>query len=450
MTSASDAGFVRGLGFWGAYSLIAGSMIGTGIFFFVSPVAQYLHSPVTILAAWVVGAAIASCGALCVAELAAAYPKTGGVYVYLREAFGPLVGFLYMWAYFLIIRIGNVAILAIAFAAFLSDLLQLEPRAAHAVERPVALAVVAGVSVLNAFGVRTAGNTQIALTVLKLLSLIMIIAIGITFAVGALEPYELEIAAGAQIPVHPLWLAFPAALIPVMWSFGGWDEATYVAEEIRDPERTLPAAVLGGLWTVALLYVGVNAAYLALLTPAEMARSGTHTALLAMRRALGDFAPTLLSVALMVSALGSLNAMTLSGARIGYAAGRENHMLRWAATLNGRTHTPIRSLAIQATLACLAILVFPDPYALLLYTAVAYWLFSALIAGAVVVLRRKTPDLPRPFRTPGYPWIPMTFGAAAVAMGTAAGVGSPLQATTTAGILAFGALAYFWQQRAQR
>jgi APA family basic amino acid/polyamine antiporter len=422
-------------------------MVGTGIFFFVSPVAQHLHSGSAILAAWVVGTLIAGCGALCLAELAAAYPKSGGVYVYMREAFGPFVAFLYLWAYFLIIRVGNLAILALAVVLFLSDFLGISHAAVESVQRPLAFGVVAAVTALNAYGVRAAGNTQIVLTMLKLLSLVAIMAVALLFAAGALTPHPIALEAAPPIASESSSVAFFAALIPIMWTLGGWDEATYAAEEIRDPERNLPIAVLGGLLSVASLYVLVNASYLAVLSTDEVAASGTQTALLAMRRALGEAAPTLLSLALMISALGSANAVTLSGARIAYASGRDNAMLRWATKLHPRTNTPVRSLIAQAAFTCLAIAAFSDPYALLLYTAVAYWMFSALLGVAVIVLRLRDPQRPRPFHAPAYPWVAIVFGAAGTAMAIAAAVESPADAAMTFALLLAGTVA-FWIQRA--
>jgi amino acid transporter len=422
-------------------------MIGTGIFFFVSPVAQHLHTGRAILSAWLVGTLIAACGALCLAELAAAYPKSGGVYVYMREAFGPLVAFLYMWAYFLIIRVGNLAILALAVVLFLSDFLGISHASVESVQRPLAFAVVAAVTALNVYGVRAAGNTQIVLTMLKLSSLVAIIAVALLFAGGVLGPHPIALQPAPAAAVKTSWVAFSAALIPIMWTLGGWDEATYAAEEIRDPERNLPLAVLGGLLSVALLYVLVNVAYLTVLSADEVAASGTETALLAMRRALGESAPTLLSLALMISALGSANAVTLSGARIAYASGRDHVMLRWATKLNPRTNTPVRSLIAQAVFTCVVIGAFHDPYSLLLYTAVAYWLFSALLGVAVIVLRRREPQRARPFHAPAYPWVAVVFGAAGTAMAVAAAVESPGDALMTLLLLLAGTGA-FWIQRA--
>jgi len=424
-------------------------MIGTGIFFFVSEVAVRLPSRAAILTAWTVGAAVASCGALCLAELAAAYPETGGIYVFLRRAYGPLVGFLYSWAKFLIMRVGTFAILSVAFAKFCADFLGLGSGTPAWVEKAIAIGAIVVLTAVNIVGVRAGAMVQNILTAAKVFCLVAIVGVGAAFAMGLLESHTVAIEP-AEHRDGSLVLLFGAALIPIMWTFGGWDESPFVAEEVRNPERNLPLSILGGLWTVALLFVMVNAAYLAILSTSEMAGSGGVTATAAMERALGPGGRKILSLALMMSTFGAANGFALTGGRIAYATGRDQAFFRWFAHTHPRTKTPVRSLAVQGALTTAAILAFKDPFQLLLYTGLAYWGFAGLMAAAVVVLRLRDPRRERPFRVWGYPATPILFVAASVGMAVSVVVADTRNALVTIGILAAGAGGYAIQTLAFR
>ncbi len=433
--------FHRVLGSWSTSAIIAGAIIGTGIFLFVSDVALRLPNRTAILAAWIIGAAIASCGSLSLAELAAAYPHTGGIYVFLRRAYGPFVGFLYSWAKVLIMRVGTLGILAVAFSKWSFDFLKRDPEALPWAAKGIAIGVIVLVTAINTGGLRAGSMVQNVLTAVKILCLIGIIVVGAAFAAALLEPHPVTVQS-AEPYKGPFILLFGAALIAVMWTFGGWDESPFVAEEVRHPERNLPLSILGGLWTVAVLYVMVNAAYLAILSSGEVAGSAGATAPVAMERALGGEARRILSLALMISAFGAANGYTLTGGRIAYAAGREQALFRWFARTDSRTKTPIRSLAVQAALTIAAILIFEDPFTLLLYTGLAYWVFAGLTAAAVLVLRQHDSERERPFRVWGYPVIPILFMAASLGMAVSVVFSSVLNALITIGILTAGAAAY--------
>ncbi len=449
MQKENEHEFHRALGPWSASALITGAIIGTGIFLFASDVAQHLPSGTAILAAWIIGAAIASCGALSLAELAAAYPQTGGVYVFLRRAYGPFVGFLYSWAKVLIMRVGTLGILAVAFSKWSFDFLNLDPEALPWLAKGVAFAVVLAVTAINIVGLRAGSTVQNVLTAIKILCLIGIIIVGAAFAAKLLEAHPVTITAAEHHEGFSL-LLFGAALIAVMWSFGGWDESPFIAEEVRNPERNLPLSILGGLWTVAVLYVLVNAAYLAILSPGELAGSAGVGAPVAMERAVGSGARRILSIALMLSAFGAANGYALTGGRIAYATGREQALFRWFARTDSRTKTPVRSLAVQAALTIAAILIFKSPFTLLLYTGLAYWAFAGMTAAAVLVLRRRDPERQRPFRLWGYPVVPILFVAASLGMAVSVVFSNTRSALITVGILAVGAVAYVVQSVAFR
>lgn len=441
----NNSEFRRALGPWSASALIAGSMIGVGIFLFVADVAERLPSRTAILTAWAVGAVVASCGALCLAELAAAYPQTGGIYVFLRRAYGPLVAFLYSWAKVLITRPGSLAILALAFALFSGNFLGLG-KVPASVGKSIAIGMVAVLTGINIIGVRAGARVQNVLTAIKILCLGGVIAVGAAFAAGLLGAHPVEIET-AKAPEGSIFLLFGVALVAVMWAFGGWDESPFVAEEVKDPHRNLPLSILGGLWTVALLYVAVNAAYLAILSPSELAASNGWSApgaaTVAMKRALGGGAGRALNLALMISAFGAANGLAMTGARIAYATGRTQALFRWLAHTDGRTKTPVRTLVIQAVLTTVVILVFKSPFQLLLWTGLAYWAFAGLMAGAVFVLRRRDPHRPRPFRVWGYPVIPVLFIAASLGMIVSVVVKDWHDALGTVIILAVGAAVYW-------
>jgi len=448
MEEPADREFHRALGLWSASALIAGCMIGTGIFFFVSEVALRLPNRTWILSAWVIGAAVATCGSLSLAELAAAYPQTGGIYVFLCRAYGPLVGFLYSWGKFLITQVGTLAIYAVAFSGFFADFLGLNLKASPWITKTIAVAVVAFVSAVNVVGLRSGATLQNVLTAAKIFCLVAIVGVAASFAMGLLEPHQVAIEP-AKHNEGSLLLLLGAALIPVMWTFGGWEESPFVAEEVINPERNLPRSILGGLWTVAFLYVLVNAAYLSILSPSEMAGTAGVTATVAMGRALGPGARKALDLALMISTLGAANGYALTGGRIAYATGRDQALFRWFARTHPRTKTPIRSLAIQGMLVVVAVLALQDPFSLLLYTGLAYWAFAGLTAAAVVVMRVRDPQRQRPFRVWGYPVVPVLFVAASLGM-CASVVGTDLNNNTqnalaTVIILAAGAVVYLVQ-----
>jgi len=444
MQQTKEGEFRRALGPWSAGALITGAIIGTGIFLFVSDVAVHLPSRSVILLAWIVGAFVASCGALCLAELAAAYPKTGGIYIFLRRAYGPSVSFLYSWSKFLIMRPGTLAIMTVAFVVWSMDFFGVDPAQYPWMKKMLAIAAALLITAINITGVKTGGGVQTVLTVIKVLALAAIISVGLSYALGLLQPHAVEAALAGQKGGNIIWL-FGAALIPIMWTFGGWDESPFVAEEVRNPQRNLPLSILGGLWTVAVLFVLVNAAYLAILSPGEMAGSGGVTALLAMERALGGAARKLIGLGLMICTFGAANGYVMTGGRIAYATGKDQALFRWFGHVNKRTKTPVRALIVQAGLVTLTILIFEEPFQLLLYTGLAYWVFSAMTAAAVFVLRKRDPRRERPFRVWGYPAVPILFIVASLGMAVSVVVKDTPNALITLGIMAVGGVVYVIQ-----
>ena len=344
-------------------------------------------------------------------------------------------------------RPGSFGIMVVAFAKFSCDFMGFGDDISPLWTKFIAILAVLVLTGINIVGVRAGGMVQNILTAIKIFCLLAIIGIGVIFALGALDAHEVAIETGTH-KEGSFILLFGAALIPIMWTIGGWDESPYVAEEVRNPERNLPLSILGGLWTVAALFVLVNIAYLAILTPTEMAGSGL-TATVAVKRALGSGAGKFLDLALIICTLGAANGLALTGGRIAYAAGRSQNLFRWFAKTHPRTKTPVRSLLAQCVITCLVVAILEHPLTLLFYTGLAYWTFAGLMAASVLVMRRRDPHRKRPFRVWGYPVVPILFVAASVGMAYSVVIEdirkNTYNAIATVIILAVGALLYLLQ-----
>jgi basic amino acid/polyamine antiporter, APA family len=394
--------------------IIVGTITGTGIFLFVSKVGGLLAKPSLILAAWATGGLIALTGSFCLAELAAAYPKTGGIYIFFRKAFGSFVAFEFGWANLLIMRVGSYSIQALAFAQFTSDLFSLD---AQKIQKPLAIGIIGLIAGINMLGIKWGSIIQNILTSIKITSLILIVTVGVMVGAGLLQTHG-TIDTGIIIPVtdQSIIVLFGLALISIMWSFGGWEETTFIAEEIKNPEKNLPLSLIGGLMVCVILYLLINTAYLLILSPGEFASSGEHTAVLALERVFGGWGRRVISLLLMVSTFVAVNALILTSARIAYATGCDNIVFHWAAKKNSYTNTPIRGLFIQFVLGSIAIIILNNPYKLLMFTGFAYWLFSSLIPIALIRLRKTDPYINRPFKAWFYPISPFLFLLASILM----------------------------------
>jgi APA family basic amino acid/polyamine antiporter len=406
--------FIRTLGPFSASALIVGSIIGTGIFFYVSDVGNLLRNPPLILSAWAIGGIIALVGSFCLSELAATYPETGGTYIYFRKAFGPFIAFEYAWAKFFIMRVGSLSIQTLAFAQFAAEFFSVE---VHKIQKPVAIGALAFICGINILGVRWGSFTQNVLTALKILSLILLILTGIAVSIGLLNNSNPEPVITITEPsTRSVYILYGLALIAIMWTFGGWDESPFVAEEIIRPERNIPISLIGGLLTCIILYVLTNAAYLTVLGPDQFASSGGRTATLFLEQAVGIWAKRILSIILMISTFGAANGFVLTSGRIIYATGRDNKIFHWFAKTHHLTKTPVRGLIAQFILGSTAIMIMDNPFKLVIFTGFAYWAFSSLVPVALVILRRKDPQRPRPFRALLYPVSPVLFFLASLIM----------------------------------
>jgi APA family basic amino acid/polyamine antiporter len=448
--------FRRELGRFDTAMVVVGGIIGAGIFINPYIVAQRLDSPALVLAAWLAGGAVALAGALTFAELGTLFPTAGGHYAYLRDAYHPLAGFLYGWALLLMIEGGAIAAVGITFAEYTLRLLD-RPDASV---RTLAVLGIVVVAAVNYMGVKPGSRVLNAFVILKLIPLALLIGAGLLLpAFGAEVGIDPALAppgpAGGLAPTDAsgrppmLLFAFGAALIPVMFSYGGWQNANYLAEEMKNPIRDMPVGLLVGTAVVVLVYGSVNYVYLETLGHAGLA--GTLTPASDAARALfgatGDF---LITLGIAVSTFGFLNLTMLAPTRVYYAMARDGVFPERVARLHPRFDTPSTAIVLQTAWA--VALVLTGTYAQLVdYVVSADWIFFGMAGASLFVFRRKVPLARRPngvFATPGYPLVPGLFVVVAVLIVGSVLWTNPVRSGIGFVILAAGVPAYLFWSRA--
>ena len=455
--------FKRALGPFDATMVVVGGIIGAGIFINPYIVAQRLGSGPLVLGAWIAGGLVALCGALTFAELGSLKPEAGGHYGYLRDAYHPLAGFLYGWGLLLVIESGAIAAVAITFAEYA---LRLVGRGGGAAV-PLAVTAIAVVTVVNYFGVKPGSRLLNVVVVLKVAALGLLIVAGLfmpggaeTAAPGAPQPAEAtgsspspETAppgAPQPAPAAPLFIvAFGAALIPVMFSYGGWQNANYIAEEIVDPQRNVPRSLILGTSIVVVTYVLVNFVYLQVLGHQGLAATLTPAADTA-RRVFGPAGDRFIAGAIAISTFGFLDLTVLAPSRVYYAMARDGVFFRSVARLHPTYQTPSLAIFIQSGWAIA--LALTGSYAQLVdYVVFADWIFFGAAAASLFVFRRRQPLATRPpgtFRTFGYPVVPAVMVAAAVLIVASVLFASPVQSLLGLLLLAAGVPAFlYWSRR---
>ena len=411
---------VRGLGLWSATAIVIGDTIGTGIFLVASDMARAVGSATLVLAAWILGGLIVFLGALCYAELGAAFPKAGGPYVYLSRGLGPLWGFLFGWMSSLLERPVGMATLAAGFVRFLGFLFPMLATplfTSHlgryeftlTTAQPLAALVVLVVTALNYFSVRMSGKIQVGLTGLKMSTIFLIVVGGVLFG----KPNGSRAAAVGQLGFGTIG-ALLTALVPAMWAYNGFNDLGDLGEEILRPHKNIPRAIILGLLTVSGLYLMANVVYFQTLPFARLSQS-QHVASDVVQSIAGSRGAAWLTAAMAVSALGALHVVVLTGARIPYAMARDGLFFHFAERLHPRFRTPSGALIFLGSLASLLALsgTYEELYSLFVF---AVWIFFALTAIALLRLRNKESNLLRPYRAWGYPWTPLIFLIAAVAL----------------------------------
>ncbi|MBN2514066.1 MAG: amino acid permease [Sedimentisphaerales bacterium] len=387
----------RALSLFDSTCIIVGIIIGAGVYQMAPDIAKGAGSAWGVLVIWVVGGLLSFCGALSYAELASAYPEhTGGDYVYLTRAYGRPAGFLFGWAQLVIIRPGDIAVMAFAFATYgrrMFDPLAAHPQISQRLFAAVAVITLTGINML---GVRQGKGTQNLLTTVKALGLLAIVAVAIA-------------APPNTTPAHPVEpLPASLALIFVLFAYGGWNEMAYVAAEVQNPRKNIVRALVAGTAAVMLLYLLVNGAFLVTLGYSALAASEAPASdtLAAIFPVVG---PRLISTLVCISALGAVNGLIFTGARISYALGSEYRMFRLLGDWNPQRGTPAPALAVQGLIALILILVFGGYIDAVLYTAAAVYAFYLATSLSVIVLRFKEPHLDRPYKVTAYPLTPLIF-----------------------------------------
>ena len=419
---------VRELSLVDAAMLVVASVIGAGIFFTPGQVAQLLPAPGWIMAAWVAGALLSLAGALANAELGAMYPRAGGDYVYLREAFHPVAGFLVGWLTFFAIYAGTIAALASAFAEGVGERMGWGEGGVLI----CALGVTAGVSAINYVGVRWGARANNVTSAFKILALLAFVVVGPL--TGAGDPARLATAAE---PGSITWVGFGQALSPILFTYLGWNASVYVASEIRSPGRNVPRSLFLGLGLCATVYLGVNAVYLYALPMASL-QAATDTGTAAGLALFGPEAGALIGIFVLVSVLGTLNATVLVGPRIAYAMALDGLFVGRADRVHGAFRTPSTAIVIQGIVAAGLLLVLRSFPAALGFTVFAIVLATLADVLALYRLRVSQPHRPRPYRAWGYPWVPGLYGVANAAIAVAMLIGSPLECLLSVGMLAAG------------
>jgi basic amino acid/polyamine antiporter, APA family len=408
----------RDLGLSHAGAVVVGTIIGSGIFLVPSEMMQAVGSARLVYLAWMVGGLLSFFGALTYAELGAMKPQAGGEYVYVRDAYGPLAGFLYSWTWFLIAKPGSIATITTGLVRILETFPVFSFFSSQWIAFPfhvrygqlAAIAATILISWLNYIGVRRAGNFQLLFTMLKIGIILAIVAIGFSYSGGTWANFASEFT-GAKGGIA----GFFAALVAALWAYDGWNDLNMVAGEIRDPQRNIPLALIWGVATVGALYILVNAAVQYILPAAAVAAS-QRPASDAIAVVLGHAGAGLVSVGMAISMLVTLNGTILSGARVPFATARDGYFFKALAEVHPRFHTPSVAIIVQCGLAIVLLLLGGSFRQFFSLTIFAEWLFYMIAGSTVFVFRRREPNLVRPYRVWGYPLVPGLFVLVAAAL----------------------------------
>lgn len=447
----------RVLGLWAAVAMVVGTTIGSGIFRVPSAMVAEVGSPAMVAAVWVFGGVLTLFGALTYAELAAALPEAGGEYVYLKEAYGRFFGFLYGWTQTWVAKSASIATLATAFADYLEGLSPAVRNVLATIDLPIgpggdpltinvgqllAIGVILGLGLLNVLGVRLGGGLQVGVTIAKVALIAVIIAVGLTSSIGATANFS------TTVPVEGKPVArFFAALVAALWAYDGWNNVAMIASEVKEPRRNLPRALIGGTIAIIAIYLLANLAYFYVLTSSEVAASRRVAATM-MERIAGARGAQAVSLVVMVSIFAAINGSILSGSRVPYALARDGLFFRPFARVSNR-RTP--SVAIILLSLWASVLVLSGRYEQL-YTLVIFpsWILYAMAAASVIVLRVRRPELARPYRTLGYPVVPIVFVLVAVALLYSTYQESPRESKMGLFVIAAGLPFYWYWSRRSR
>lgn len=458
MKQAADEsdGLRRELGIWSAVAIVVGTVIGSGIFIVPNTMVQRLGSVEMVFVVWVVGGLLSLSGALSYAELSAAMPGAGGEYVYLRRAYGPLWSFIYGWTQLWVAKSGSIATLATAFFLYFGNFYPGVKQVIATIPLPIArgggsLTITAGqlmavslifaLAGINYFGVKLGARVQIVVTVCKVGLITFVIGFGLFSGQGDVSNFA------TSVPTGGGFLAFFAAMRAALWAYDGWNNVSMVASEVRNPQRNLPIALIWGTVAVMAIYLLTNAAYFYVL-PADAVAKSELVAADMMRKVLGQAGANAVSIAAMISIFAALNGSILSGSRVPYAMARDGFFFSPIGRVHPRHHTPgVSILALSGWSGLLLILVggYNELFDSVIF---ASWILYGMTTAAVLVLRRREPDLVRPYRTLGYPIVPVLFVLIALALVVSTLFDTPRESLIGLALILVGLPFYrYWSRR---
>lgn len=465
MSKQERAGLVRGLTLIGAIAVVIGTVIGTGVFLKARVMTCNVGSPAVVLGVWVAAGLLSLAGALTYAELAAMMPEAGGEYVFIRNAYGSAAGFVHGWTQFVIVFTGSAAAKAVGFAVFLNVLtggalevtfwkLNLwDHELVFGRLQVIALGIVAIVTMINCAAVSVSGKVASFLTALKV---VLVLGVGLgafLLAKGDFGHFRMIAVGGACEGVSTTarggLFGFGAAMLGALWAYDGWVNLTTLAGEVKNPQTNLPLALIGGMICIAILYTFVNVSYFYVLPPTEIANVSLQSSVATevAKQFLGPVAVSVMAVGLLISTLGSLHNGILAGARIPYAMSRDGLFFRALGAVSPRTHVPVNALIVQGVWVC--ILALSGSFDKLTdYAMFAAWIFYGLGTASVFIFRKRLPDTPRPYRTLGYPVVPVLFILVTIYLILNTIWTAPLQSLIGLGLIALGLPLYvYWSRK---
>ena len=447
----------RVLGLWSAISIVIGSVIGSGVFLVPSTMIRFVGSPRNLFLVWIIAGTLSLFGALTYAELAAALPEAGGEYVFLSEAYSPFWGFLYGWTQFWVGKSGSIATLAAGFYTYLTVFVPILAATVCVIPlhigpggslleirygQLVAIGLVLILAGVNYLGVRSGGNVQVFVTAVKMILIGGVVLVGLLSGRGDFSHFTAHVASVRGVA------GFFAAMVSALWAYDGWNNVSMVSSEIREPQRNLPRALIFGTVAVIVTYISINISYFYVLSPAQVASS--HRVASDMMSSLyGNAAAKAVAIAVMISIFAALNGSILSGSRVPYAMARDGLFFRYAAAVHPKFKTPGNAMILLCIWSCIVVLSgwFDDLYNFVIFGS---WILYLMTAVSVFVLRRKRPDLVRPYRVTGYPLVPLLFIGVATLLLVSTIQTRPRESLMGLGLMVLGVPFYvYWHQRSR-
>jgi APA family basic amino acid/polyamine antiporter len=435
----------RVLGLFSIVAIVVGTMIGSGIFINPAKVAKDVGTPELMMAVWIVGGILSFFGALSLAELGAAFSQAGGIYIYLRESYGTLIAFLFGWTLFLVVEAGTLATLAVGFSTkYLPYFVKLSGLQG----KVVAVALILILAMVNYMGVRKGALVMNFLTSIKFIALIGVCVVVFIFAKGSTGNF-LSSSSGVQPAGGGVLGSFGVALVAALWAYKGWETSTYSAGEIKNPKKQLPLGLFIGSASVIFLYILANLAYLYVFPAAQMAQSDRIAADV-MQAAVGPVGASIIALIILTSITGTCNGHLMTSPRAFYAMAKDGLFFKSVAKIHPKYLTPHVAIIVMAVWGC--ILSTSGTFEqLFTYVIFGYWIFMGLTVAGVIILRKKMPDLPRPYKTWGYPVTPILFILSAVFLTLNSLIRTFWNSSAGLGVIAIGIPVYFfWKTRLKK